>query len=38
MYVCANKKKVYELASDSTQVGDECPICFDEFAEGNLIE
>ncbi|KAG1147305.1 hypothetical protein G6F37_004977 [Rhizopus arrhizus] len=28
---------VYELASDSTQVGDECPICFDEFAEGDKI-
>jgi hypothetical protein len=25
---------VYELSQDSTQVGDECPICFDEFEEG----
>lgn len=27
---------VYELSQDSTQVGDECPICFDEFEEGKL--
>lgn len=28
---------VYELSQDSTQVGDECPICFDEFEEGDKI-
>ncbi|CAO3674963.1 unnamed protein product [Rhizopus stolonifer] len=28
---------VYELASDSTQIGDECPICFDEFEKGAKI-
>lgn len=22
------------MASDSTQIGDECPICFDEFEKG----
>ncbi|CAO3644358.1 unnamed protein product [Mucor hiemalis] len=27
---------VYELSQDSTQVGDECPICFDEFEEGKI--
>lgn len=25
---------VYELPQDSTQVGEECPICFDEFSKG----
>lgn len=26
---------VYELSEESTQIGDECPICFDEFEQGN---
>ncbi|KAI8092314.1 FYVE zinc finger-domain-containing protein [Gilbertella persicaria] len=25
---------VYELSAESTQIGDECPICFDEFEQG----
>ncbi|GAN05782.1 phosphatidylinositol(3)-phosphate binding protein [Mucor ambiguus] len=25
---------VYQLSQDSTQIGDECPICFEEFEEG----
>jgi hypothetical protein len=33
---CTDTITVYELSQDSTQVGDECPICFDEFEEGNL--
>ncbi|CAO3683447.1 unnamed protein product [Rhizopus microsporus] len=28
---------VYELPQDSTQVGEECPICFDEFSKGDKI-
>ncbi|KAI8365508.1 FYVE zinc finger-domain-containing protein [Choanephora cucurbitarum] len=28
---------VYELSSDSAQIGDECPICFDEFEQGKDI-
>jgi hypothetical protein len=26
--------QVYELSEESTQIGDECPICFDEFEQG----
>ena len=25
---------VYQLSQESTQIGDECPICFEEFEEG----
>ncbi|KAI8375786.1 FYVE zinc finger-domain-containing protein [Blakeslea trispora] len=28
---------VYELSSDSAQIGDECPICFDEFNQGDQV-
>ncbi|KAG1051577.1 hypothetical protein G6F43_006226 [Rhizopus delemar] len=28
---------VYRLANDSTQIGDECPICFDEFRKGDKV-
>lgn len=28
---------VYELSEDSSQIGDECPICFDEFQKGDKI-
>lgn len=27
---------VYELSKDSTQIGEECPICFDEFDQGQF--
>ncbi|KAI8979844.1 hypothetical protein BDF20DRAFT_871986 [Mycotypha africana] len=27
---------VYKLKEESTQIGDECPICFDEFEEGTF--
>ncbi|KAI8647484.1 FYVE zinc finger-domain-containing protein [Parasitella parasitica] len=28
---------VYQLSQDSTQIGDECPICFEEFEQGDKI-
>ncbi|KAG2212681.1 hypothetical protein INT47_000658 [Mucor saturninus] len=28
---------VYELSQDSSQIGEECPICFDEFEQGDKI-
>lgn len=28
---------VYELSQDSSQIGEECPICFDEFQQGKFI-
>ncbi|CAO3681669.1 unnamed protein product [Rhizopus stolonifer] len=28
---------VYELPGDSAQIGEECPICFDEFTKGDKI-
>lgn len=27
---------VYELSTESTQIGDECPICFEEFEQGKI--
>ncbi|CEP07180.1 hypothetical protein [Parasitella parasitica] len=27
---------VYQLSQESTQIGDECPICFEEFEQGKL--